>query len=54
MRTALYEAARGPKVFLPLVGDHNHGFLDTGRPYMDGLEAFFRMVFEDTEARRCD
>ncbi len=52
--TALYEAARGPKMFLPLVGDHNHGFLDTGRPYMDGLEAFFRMVFEDNSARRCD
>ena len=41
----LYEAAREPKTFLPLVGDHNEGFLLTGQPYVDGLAKFFRMIF---------
>lgn len=41
----LYEAAGEPKVFLPLIGGHNDGFLLTGQPYIDGLADFFRQVF---------
>ena len=41
----LYQAAREPKSFLPLIGDHNEGFLLTGQPYVDGLAEFFRQVF---------
>lgn len=37
---ALYAAHPGPKRFLELRGGHNTGFLDSGREYLDGLEAF--------------
>ncbi len=40
----LFEAAREPKWFLPLQGDHNRGFLTTGQAYVDGLDEFFRNV----------
>lgn len=40
----LFEAAREPKWFLPLKGDHNLGYMTTGRAYVDGLDAFFRNV----------
>ena len=40
----LFEAAREPKWFLPLKGDHNLGFMTTGQAYVDGLDAFFRNV----------
>lgn len=36
----LYEAAPGPKEFLTLRGDHNMGFLLSGRVYVDGLDRF--------------
>lgn len=38
----LYEAAAGPKAFLKLRGDHNAGFLLSGRDYVNGLDAFLR------------
>lgn len=37
---ALYAAARQPKAFLELRGDHNAGFLLTGTAYPAGLDAF--------------
>lgn len=45
----LYSAAGEPKSFLPLTGGHNEGFLLTGRPYIQGLHAFFRQVFPPLE-----
>lgn len=41
----LYEAASEPKQFLPLKGDHNWGFIYTGKAYTEGLEAFLSKVF---------
>jgi fermentation-respiration switch protein FrsA (DUF1100 family) len=38
----LYEAAAPPKAFLALRGDHNTGFLASGRVYVEGLDAFLR------------
>lgn len=38
----LYATAAGPKVFLKLRGDHNTGFLMSGRDYVHGLDAFLR------------
>jgi uncharacterized protein len=37
---ALYQAARPPKAFLELHGDHNTGFLVSGKDYVQGLDAF--------------
>lgn len=37
---ALYAAARSPKAFLTLRGDHNAGFLLSGADYVKGLDAF--------------
>ncbi len=37
---ALYQAARPPKEFLQLNGDHNMGFLLSGEYYVRGLDAF--------------
>jgi len=37
---ALYTAANEPKQFLELHGDHNNGFLLTGRTYTQKLDAF--------------
>lgn len=37
---ALYAAARPPKAFLPLRGDHNRGFLLSGEDYVAGLDQF--------------
>lgn len=38
----LYETAARPKAFLKLRGDHNAGFLLSGRDYVDGLDTFLR------------
>lgn len=38
----LYATAAGPKAFLKLRGDHNTGFLMSGRDYVHGLDAFLR------------
>jgi fermentation-respiration switch protein FrsA (DUF1100 family) len=40
MGQAVYAAAKQPKEFLELRGDHNNGFLITGRDYIAGLESF--------------
>jgi fermentation-respiration switch protein FrsA (DUF1100 family) len=37
---ALYEAARPPKAFLQLLGDHNMGFLLSGAEYERGVDEF--------------
>ncbi len=36
----VYEAAREPKTFLEIRGDHNNGFADSGSLYTDGLADF--------------
>ena len=36
----LYESAREPKKFLKIRGDHNEGFLASGRIYTDGIREF--------------
>lgn len=36
----LFELAAEPKEFLEIRGDHNAGFLDSGRVYTEGLERF--------------
>jgi fermentation-respiration switch protein FrsA (DUF1100 family) len=36
----LFEAAREPKQFLEIQGDHNEGFIITGAPYTDAVKAF--------------
>jgi hypothetical protein len=37
---SLYAAARPPRTFLRLRGDHNTGFLMSGATYVNGLDAF--------------
>lgn len=39
---ALFAAARKPKTFLEISGGHNHGFLTSGKTYIDGLWAFLQ------------
>jgi len=41
---ALFEAGREPKTFLELTGDHNNGFIDSGRTYTDGMNDWLRGV----------
>jgi len=36
----VYQASHDPKTFLPIRGDHNGGFLYSGRFYIEGIEAF--------------
>jgi fermentation-respiration switch protein FrsA (DUF1100 family) len=36
----LFTAAKDPKAFLEIIGGHNDGFLRSGKPYMEGLDAF--------------
>lgn len=43
---ALFETAHDPKQFLTLRGDHNGGFLLSGRLYTDGLDGFLSSVLE--------
>ncbi len=38
----LFEAAQKPKVFLPIRGDHNGGFLISGGTYTEGLSQFLK------------
>lgn len=47
----LYEAAREPRQFLPLRGDHNWGFLYTGKAYIEGLDAFLSGIFGDRQGK---
>ena len=39
---AVFAAAREPKSFLPIQGDHNGGFLTSGSVYIDGVVAFLK------------
>jgi len=39
---ALFEAANAPKEMLEIRGDHNQGFLISGRTYIDGIDAFLK------------
>jgi fermentation-respiration switch protein FrsA (DUF1100 family) len=41
---ALFAAARQPKQYLPLAGDHNDTVPASGAAYVDGLDAFFSRV----------
>ena len=44
-----YQAANDPKHFLELRGDHNTGFIDSARTYINGLKEFIQLhVQEDT------
>ncbi|MDH5444041.1 MAG: alpha/beta hydrolase [Gammaproteobacteria bacterium] len=36
----VFESAAEPRVFLPISGDHNGGFLLSGNVYIDGLQEF--------------
>jgi len=46
---ALYEAAREPKAFLELKGDHNGGFILTGEDYTQGLKNFLLSIRAEEE-----
>jgi hypothetical protein len=37
---ALFETANEPKSFLEIRGNHNEGFLISGKTYIDGIGAF--------------
>lgn len=40
MGRQLFEAALEPKTFFELKGDHNEGFLETGKPYEEAIHRF--------------
>lgn len=46
----LFEAAAQPKVFLPLAGGHNDGFIFMRVPWVDALGAFLRTHLPDSTA----
>lgn len=39
---ALFATANEPKQWLELRGDHNQGFLNSGRTYVDGIDTFLK------------
>jgi hypothetical protein len=41
----LYESSRGPKQFLEIRGDHNGGFLESGKLYTDNIREFIAAHF---------
>ncbi|MEE9523165.1 MAG: alpha/beta hydrolase [Thermodesulfovibrionales bacterium] len=41
----LFESATGPKDFLQITGDHNYGFLNSGKLYTEGLDRFISNIF---------
>ncbi|MFP4482661.1 MAG: alpha/beta hydrolase [Thermovirgaceae bacterium] len=45
---ALFEAAKEPKAFLKIKGDHNGGFLLTGEDYRLGLRDFIHSAHEES------
>lgn len=47
MGQALFDAAREPKAFLELDGDHNTAFLSDRQRYVDGLRRFLAEHMED-------
>lgn len=44
----LYETATEPKQFLEIQGDHNEGFLLSGKTYSEGLEKFLNTYLSET------
>ena len=42
----LFEYARDPKMFLPISGDHNNGFLLSRNVYVNGLERFLQTYMD--------
>jgi len=43
---AIYDAALQPKRFLEMRGSHNEGFLEMGKQYPDGMDAFLKECFD--------
>jgi len=48
----VYEAAREPKTFLEIQGDHNYGFVISGSLYTDGLADFIASTREGAGSSR--
>ena len=46
---AIFDAAREPKRLLEMRGSHNEGFLEMGKPYPDGIDAFLKECFDATK-----
>ena len=44
----LFEEAAGPKKFLEIHGDHNGGFVLSGKVYVDGLQRFLDLAAHDS------
>lgn len=44
---AVFERAHAPKTLLRIRGSHNGGFIDSGRFYTEGIEAFLSRHFAD-------
>lgn len=44
MGRRLFEAAPEPKVFFEMKGDHNEGFVDTGKPYEEAVRRFLESL----------
>lgn len=40
----LYKKAKDPKMFVEIRGNHNSGFLDSGRDYIDALQSFLHKI----------
>jgi pimeloyl-ACP methyl ester carboxylesterase len=41
----LFESAVGLKEFLQITGDHNYGFINSGKSYAEGLDRFISNIF---------
>jgi fermentation-respiration switch protein FrsA (DUF1100 family) len=46
--TILFEAAKEPKSFLEIRGNHNEGFLTSGKLYIEGLDKFINTFLKQT------
>jgi len=46
--TRLFDAAKEPKSFLEIHGNHNEGFLTSGRLYIEGLDNFISTFLKST------
>lgn len=43
-----FARANEPKIFLEISGDHNYGFLDSGKVYTDGILDFIAKIAAET------
>jgi len=50
----LFEAAPEPKKFLQISGDHNNGYMDSGKTYTDGIAAFLAEVLPATREEKVE